>query len=365
MERIGARSMAHYSLMRLSTLKWAPLAALLASGLGCPVAALAQGQFENPVPATISPEAQAFTRNLPDPATYPPMPAPGDLDGWRKAQAAVEQRLKPTMDAIVNAYEPQLTSGNLGGVPVLDIRPKGYVKSSRVIIFVHGGGYVMNSAASSLGASVPLASDTGLRVISVDYTLAPFASYDAMLDQIIKVVAAVEKQGHAPSMIALAGASAGGGLVMGAALKMRDQGRAPVAALVLWSPAADLTLRGETLTTLRRFEPAFDVSGMHRMLDSVVPEVERRNPYVSPVFADFSPRLGKGFPPVLIQGGTREVLLSGFVQLYQAIDTQGGTAKLDLYEGMVHTFQEIRFDLPESKLARGKVGRFLNQYWKP
>lgn len=338
------------------------LAALSACALWLHAPASAQSQFENPVPATVSPEAQAFTRNLPDPSTYPAMPGPGDLDGWRKAQSAVEERLKPAMDAILKAYEPEITRDNYGGVPVLDIRPKGYHEDRRVIIFVHGGGYVMNSAASSLGASVPLASDTGLRVISVDYTLAPFASYDAMLDQVIKVVDTVEKRGHKPSTIALAGASAGGGLVTGAALKMRDQGKNPVAALILWSPAADLTMRGETLTTLRRYEPAFDVSKMNRMLDSVVPEAERTNPYVSPVFANFSPTIGKGFPPVLIQGGTREVLLSGFVQLYQAIDSVGGTAKLDIYEGMVHTFQEIRFDLPESRLARAKVGRFLNHY---
>ncbi|MFO1466193.1 MAG: alpha/beta hydrolase [Steroidobacteraceae bacterium] len=268
------------------------------------------------------------------------------------------------MDAIVKAYEPTITHATYDGVPVLDIRPKGYRENARVIIYVHGGGYVMNSPSSSLGASVPLAADTGLRVISAGYTLAPFASYEAMIDQVIRVVDAVEKQGHPPTSIALVGASAGGGLVMGSALKMRDQGKSPVAAVVLWSPAADLTMRGETLTTLRRYEPAFDVSGINRMLDVVVPEAERRNPYVSPVFADFSPTIGRGFPPVLIQGGTREVLLSGFVQLYQAIDTQGGSAKLDLYEGMVHTFQEIRFDLPESRLARGKVARFLNQFMK-
>jgi acetyl esterase/lipase len=79
---------------------------------------------------------------------------------------------------------------------------------------------------------------------------------------------------------------------------------------------------------------------------------------VSPVHGDFT----AGYPPTLIQGGTREALLSGFVRLYQAIDTQGGTARLDLYEGMVHAFQEIRPYLPESALARKKSAAFLRQY---
>ena len=330
-------------------------ALLLAAG-----AAAAQSQFENPVPTTISPEAQAFIRALKDPSTYPSMPKATDLEGWRKAQAAQEERSKPAMDAIRQQYEPAITDGNYGGVPVLDIRPKGYKQDSRVIVFVHGGGYVMNSAASSLDGSVPLASATGIRIVSVDYTLAPFATYGAMLDQVIAVVDALLKDGHQPRNIAMVGVSAGGGLVAGSALKMRDQGRKPVAALILWSPATDLTMQGETVTTLRHYEPAFDVSKMGTMLDAVVPSGERKDPYVSPAFGNFS----KDYPPTLIQGGTREVLLSGFVQLYQAIDSQSGTAKLDIYEGMVHTFQEIRPDLPESKLARRKDADFLGQYLK-
>jgi monoterpene epsilon-lactone hydrolase len=328
----------------------------LASGAAAP-----QSQFENPVPTTISPEAQAFMRGLKDPSTYPAMPEATDLEGWRRAQAAQEERSKPAMDAIRRQYAPTITNGHYGGVPVLDIQPQGYKKDFRVIVFVHGGGYVMNSAASSLDGSVPLANDTGIRVVSVDYTLAPFATYGVMLDQVIAVVDALLEDGLKPRNIAIVGVSAGGGLVAGSALKMRDQGRKPVAALILWSPAADLTMQGETVTTLRRYEPAFDVSKMSGLLDTVVPADERKNPYVSPAFGSFS----KGYPPTLIQGGTREVLLSGFVQLYQAIDSQGGTVKLDVYEGMVHTFQEIRPDLPESKLARRKDADFLRHYLEP
>ena len=85
---------------------------------------------------------------------------------------------------------------------------------------------------------------------------------------------------------------------------------------------------------------------------------ELTNPLVSPVYAEFD----ESFPPVLIQGGTREVMLSGFVRLYRAIDSAGGIAKLDLYEGMFHAFQEIAWFLPESTQSRQNTIRFLEKH---
>jgi len=165
----------------------------------------APSEFEHFVPATISPQAQEFMRALPDPSSYPSTPVRGDLEGWRKAQAAQEQRAEPAMAAIRKEYQPHISHRAVGGVPVLDIRPRDYRADARIIVFVHGGGYTMSSAASSLGASVPLAADTGIRVVSVDYTLAPFASYSKMLDQVITVIEAIQTDGHKPENIAMVG----------------------------------------------------------------------------------------------------------------------------------------------------------------
>jgi acetyl esterase/lipase len=85
---------------------------------------------------------------------------------------------------------------------------------------------------------------------------------------------------------------------------------------------------------------------------------DQKNPYVSPVYGDFS----RGFPPTLIQGGTREIFLSGFVRLYQAIDAAGRTVKLDLYEAMPHVFQNKAPASPESRQALGKMADFLKQH---
>ena len=79
---------------------------------------------------------------------------------------------------------------------------------------------------------------------------------------------------------------------------------------------------------------------------------------MSPLYGDF----GKGFPPTLIQGGLKETLLSGFVRLYQALDVAGVPVKLDLYEGMIHNFQDRIPDAPESALALSKMREFLRRH---
>jgi epsilon-lactone hydrolase len=85
---------------------------------------------------------------------------------------------------------------------------------------------------------------------------------------------------------------------------------------------------------------------------------DQKHPYASPVYGDFS----KGFPPTLIQGGTKEILLSGFIRLYQALDTAGRAVKLDIYEGMPHNFASRIPEAPESKLARKKIENFVHFY---
>ena len=85
---------------------------------------------------------------------------------------------------------------------------------------------------------------------------------------------------------------------------------------------------------------------------------DQKNPYVSPVYADYS----KGFPPTLIQVGTKEIFLSNAVRHYQALDDAGITVKLDLHEGMWHVFQAFAWDLPESWRARKKMRAFLEEH---
>jgi acetyl esterase/lipase len=207
---------------------------------------------------------------------------------------------------------------------------------------------------------VPVANSTGLRIISVDYSLAPISKWNQTTNEVLSVIKALtEEQGYSMGDIAMFGDSAGGGLADGSVLKMRDDGIGNPAALVLWSPWIDVTRKGDTYVTLANADPSISANlTLKNMADAYANPSDQKNPYVSPVYGNFS----KGFPPTLIQGGTKETLLSDFVRLYQALDQTNVPVKLDIYEGMPHDFQFALLGTPESKLAISKMNDFLNEY---
>jgi acetyl esterase/lipase len=308
------------------------------------------------IPETVSRETQEFLRTLEDPALTPTFPDPADISGWKKLQARAEADGKAKSEPLLKRYEHTVEERELGGVPVLDVRPKGWKGDGRAVVYTHGGAHVMYSAASTLGRAVVAAHATGLRVISVDYTLAPHAKYNQMSDQVVAAIQALLKQGQRLADTAIYGDSSGGGLAAAVVLKMRDRGLGMPAAALLVSAWLDVTPSGDTETTLHDADPnqLYEKHGKYAAAAFADPK-DQKDPYASPVYGDFS----KGFPPTLIQGGLKETLLSGFVRLYQALDAAGVPVKLDLYEGMIHNFQDRIPDAPESIMAVKKMREFL------
>jgi acetyl esterase/lipase len=310
------------------------------------------------VPDTVSPEAQAYLRTLGNPAMIPAFPEPDDIEGWKKRQAVAESNGKALSKPLLARYEHTVTEARLGGVPVLDIRPGNWKDNGKALVYTHGGAHSMFSAASSLGRPVVAAHETGLRIISVDYTVAPHAKYDRMSDQVVAALQALVKDGQRLQDTVIFGDSSGGGLAAAVVLKMRDRGLGMPKATVLVCPWVDITPSGDTDTTLHAADPT-GLYEMHfgRAAAAFADPKDRKHPYASPVYGDFS----KGFPPTLIQGGTKEVLLSGYVRLYQALDAAGIPVKLDLYEAMIHNFPDRIPDAPEAILARRKMRTFVHQ----
>jgi acetyl esterase/lipase len=300
-------------------------------------------------------------QTLPDPATLPAWPAADDLAGWKRAWETGEAASAASVDAALKRFEPTLNESKLGGVPVLEITPRNYKPNGKLLVHAHGGAYALYSARSRLSSSAAAADATGLRVISIDYTRAPFAKWPQVIDEVLAVFAELQKQGHQFRDIAIYGESAGGALAAGAVLKMRDQNLGMPAAVVLWSPWADITNSGDSAVTLKRFDAThlYDRHLKHAA-DAYADPKDQKHPYVSPVYGDYS----KGFPPTLIQGGTQEIFLSHFVRLYRAVDDAGGTAVLDLYDGMPHIFQlrTEMTDVTETRTAMMKMSGFLKRH---
>jgi acetyl esterase/lipase len=312
-------------------------------------------------PDTVSPQARKFLESLADPVTWPKLPAPDDVAGWKRAWEAAEKASEPRIQATLKRFEPTVEERKVGGVPVVDVKPKGWKNNGKILIHLHGGMYTLYSARSRLTSSVPGADGTGLRVISVDYTVAPAGKWQKVTDEVLAVVAGLQKEDYKLKDIAICGESAGGGLAAGAVLKMRDQGIGLPGALVLWSPWADLTDRGDSAITLKSFDPAhlYD-QHLKPSADAYADPKDQKHPYVSPVYGDYS----KPFPPTLIQGGTKEIFLSHFVRQYRAIDDAGGIAVLDLYDGMTHNFhlRPEMADSPEARTAFRKMSAFLKKH---
>ncbi|SPJ29442.1 alpha/beta hydrolase [Falsiruegeria mediterranea] len=287
------------------------------------------------------------------------VPSPDDVQAWQALQDADSTAKIKAAAPFVEAFNGTFRDITLGGVPVVEVMPDKLARDDKIAVYLHGGAYVFNSARGAITSAILLADETGLTVMAVDYTLAPHAKWQETTDEVLSVFAALGEQDFAASDIVLYGDSAGGGLSAGSTLKMRDQGMEMPAALVLWSPWTDISETGDSYVTLQDAEPFFtyqDVLGPSAL--AYADETDHRHPYVSPVYGDFT----KGFPPTLIQGGIKEIFLSNFVRLYQALDQAGQTVKLDLYEGMPHVFMAALPESPESRVAVRKTGDWVSEF---
>lgn len=308
------------------------------------------------IPATISPQARAIYEKLlpiverrraktPIPHTYAQFHAlyEADIKSSLKQNAPLLKRLHvSTKDLVLN------------GVGAVQTLPPAYHDDGTVLIHVHGGGFVLGSARSSLNADALMATATGRRIISVNYTVAPRGKWRLVTNQVIDVYKALLHEGYSPRSIGMFGDSAGGNIVPASVLKLRNEGLPMPGALVLQSPLVDFHLDGDTETTLRNADPALDWAETRAMLLAYAPRRDWMNPYVSPIFGNFK----KGFPPVLLQVGTKEMLLSDSVRFYQAVKNAGGVAVLDVYEGMPHVFMVYMMGTPEQKAAYAEARRF-------
>jgi acetyl esterase/lipase len=241
----------------------------------------------------------------------------------------------------------------VGGIGAIEVTIHG-TDSADVILYFHGGVYVIGSAA----ASVPLVSDlarrTATRVITVDYRLAPENPYPAALQDARAAYEGLLQQGVEPGRIALAGESAGAGLAMATLLALRDAGTTLPSSAFLMSPYADLTLSGESLVDKEALDPLFTPDALRRRVTDYVADADASDPYVSPVHGDLA-----GLPPILIQVGSHEILLSDAIRLAARAATADVAVTLDVVPGVPHVFQAYAAVLDEGDAALDRAATFV------
>ncbi len=225
-----------------------------------------------------------------------------------------------------------------------------------IILQLHGGGYIgaMRNAYRSFAGLYNEVSK-GMGVLTVDYRVAPENPYPAALEDAVEAYRWLKSSGWHSRQIIVAGDSAGGGLALALCMYLKDHNRRLPGGLVLMSPWADLTASGPSYEDNYGRDPLFGNSRDSLIYNrDYVGQNDPRHPYLSPMFGEYW-----GFPPMLIQAGSVEMLLSDSVGVAYWAQQQGVKVRLHIYKGMFHVFQMGMMMMPESKMAWREVGRYF------
>ena len=231
------------------------------------------------------------------------------------------------------------------------LEPPG-ARNDKVLLYFHGGAYLMGSCATHRPLVSQVVRAAGVRALVPEYRLAPEHPFPAAVDDATAIYRALLADGHAPADIIVGGDSAGGGLTMAMLLTLRS-GKEPLPAFAfLLSPWLDLTGAGESMRTRADHDPWFQPEYLHVVADYYCREEERHDPRVSPVYADLH-----GLPPVFIQVGEDEILLSDSTRLADGITAAGGNVDIEIWPDMWHVFQAFAPYVPEARSAIAGLAR--------
>lgn len=228
------------------------------------------------------------------------------------------------------------------------------VNTSRTVLYLHGGGYVIGSLNTHRRLAYDMSAAADARVLVIDYRMGPENPFPAAIDDAVAAYQWLLGQGIAASNIAISGDSAGGGLTMATLLKLKQDGTAMPACAVPISPWVDLEGVGETMTTLDAVDPMVRKPGLLRMADFYLNGADAKNPLASPMHGDLS-----GLPPLLIQVGTRETLLDDARRLHRKALADGVRSSLEEAGGMIHVWHLFAPMLSEGRDAIGRAGAFI------
>ncbi len=308
------------------------------------------------IAASVSPEAAAILHLVGAAlAALPPRDPPATLAEFDAANVRGAAFAEQIAAAPLAALQPHTELWDANGVPVLTVTPQGATPGATPLVYVHGGGFVGGSARANLLTAAVAAATSGRVVHSIDYMLAPRAQWREIIEQVATAWAAIlARGGPTPGLF---GDSAGGCIAAATTLLLRDRDATLPPALMLMSPVADLAGAGDTNVTLAPVD-YLERHMLEPALRAYADPADWAEPLVSPVHADFT----QGFPPALIQVGTRELLLSDAVRLHRALRAAGRPSRLEVYEGMPHVFQPLLAATPEGRAAWAEIAAFWAEH---
>ncbi len=226
--------------------------------------------------------------------------------------------------------------------------------ADRVLLYLHGGGFVFGLSAQHLAMVAELTLQLGIRALLPDYRLAPHHPWPAALEDCLTVYRWLLRQGYPAQRIVVAGDSAGGNLTITLAMALRDAGEPLPAALACLSPVGDLSSSEERGRTF--VDPVLHPRAIRRFNRSYIDGHDARHPLISPVFGDWH-----GLPPLLIHAGENELLREDAERMARAAQQAGAEVELAIYPRMWHVWQ-LNLELPQARDSLEKIAAFLRQH---
>jgi monoterpene epsilon-lactone hydrolase len=286
------------------------------------------------------------------------------IDAFRDGQKASASQAPPTLEERRATFAPGgrlhpvpddvlVTEVTAGGVPAHWLAPPG-ADADRVLLFLHGGGYELGSLRSDGELAARLGRAAGMRVLFPEYRLAPEHPFPAAIDDVLAAWRwlRIDQQLSARS-IAVAGDSAGGGLAVALLVATRDAREVLPAAAALMSPTVDLTSSGASMTERADQDPISTPAMLRQFASDYLAGADPKAPLASPLFASL-----RGIPPLLVQVGTADLLLSDSERLATAAAEAGVDVILEIGEGLTHVYQ-LLLGTPEAAEATEQIGKFL------
>ncbi len=277
-----------------------------------------------------------------------------ELIDRRAAQAIA---LLPAMkEQLAVAVQPAV----IGGVKCFIVTPKAIpaANRNRLLVHVHGGGYVFGPGEAALPEAILLAGFGGFKVISVDYRMPPDFPYPAAMDDAMAVWKAAVKMAK-PRNMAIFGTSTGGAMTLAMVLRAKAEKLPLPAAIAPGTPWSDIDKIGDSYASNEWTDNVL-VSWdgwLGRAAKLYAAGHDLKDPYISPIYGDFH-----GFPPTILTSGTRDLFLSNTARTHRKLRRAGVVAELNVYEGMSHAQYSFDMNAPETKEAFTDIARFFDKH---
>jgi monoterpene epsilon-lactone hydrolase len=232
----------------------------------------------------------------------------------------------------------------VGGVPGIWALPAG-ADRSQVLLYTHGGGFAVGSAASHRKLAAHVAKALGVTAFVLDYRRAPEHPHPAQVEDGVATFTALVERGIAPSDITTIGDSAGGNLAVAIPLALRERGGPLPGRVIAFSPWLDMENSGETLVSNDATDALITVPLLEGMIAGVLAEgqVDPRTPLANPLYADFT-----GFPRLYVNAGAAESLVDNATRLAEKAEAAGVDVTLSIADGMQHVFPCLAGNAPEA-----------------